>query len=98
MSRRSLNYLFFSMALTTTDKNLLIAAMERSIADACEAAGVGSLAAVETQVSALRTAFVADPSTVTGAQIDAAATALGKLVFPATSNIAAVFTEAKTAV
>ena len=72
--------------------------MERSIADACEAAGVVSLAAVETQVSGLRTAFAADPATVTGAQIDAAATALGKLTFPSLSNISAVFTEAKTAV
>ena len=86
------------MALTNTDKNLAIASMERSIADACEAAGVVSLAAVETQVSGLRTAFAADPATVTGAQIDAAATALGKLTFPSLSNISAVFTEAKTAV
>ena len=72
--------------------------MDRSIADACEAAGVASLASIETQVSGLRTAYTADPATVTGAQIDAAATALGKLVFPSLSNISAVFTEAKTAV
>lgn len=86
------------MALTNTDKNLAIASMERSIADACEAAGVATLAAVESQVSALRTAYASDPATVTGAQIDAAATALGKLVFPSLSNISAVFTEAKSAV
>ena len=86
------------MALTATDKNLAIAAMERSVADACEAAGVGSLSAVETQITALRAVFQTDPATVTGAQIDAAATALGKLVFPSLSNISAVFTEAKTAV
>ena len=86
------------MALTNTDKNLAIAAMERSVADACEAAGVVSLAAVESQVSALRTAYAADPSTVTGAQIDAAAVALSKLVFPSLSNISPVFTEAKSAV
>ena len=86
------------MALTNTDKNLAIASMERAIADACEAAGVVSLAAVETQVSGLRTAYATDPATVTGTQIDTAATALGKLVFPSLSNISAVFTEAKTAV
>ena len=86
------------MALSNTDKNLAIAAMERSIADACEAAGVATLAAVETLVTGLRTAFTTDPATVTGTQIDAAATALGKLVFPSLSNISAVFTEAKTAV
>ena len=86
------------MALTNTDKNLAIAAMERSVADACEAAGVASLAAVETQVYSLRTAFTTDPATVTGAQIDAAATALGKLTFPSLSNISAVFTEAKNSV
>ena len=72
--------------------------MERSIADACEAAGVATLAAVESLVSALRMAYASDPATVTGAQIDAAATALGKLVFPSLSNISAVFTEAKSAV
>lgn len=72
--------------------------MERSVADACEAAGVASLAAVENQVASLRTAFTTDPATVTGAQIDAAATALGKLTFPSLSNISAVFTEAKTSV
>ena len=86
------------MALTNTDKNLAIASMERSIADACEAAGVASLAAIETQVTGLRTAFATDPAAVTGAQIDAAATALGKLTFPSLSNISAVFTEAKSAV
>lgn len=86
------------MALTATDKNLAIASMERSIADAVEAAGVVSLSALETQIAALRTAFNTDPATVTGAQIDAAAVALGKLVFPSLSNISAVFTEAKTAV
>lgn len=86
------------MALTATDKNLAIASMERSIADAVEAAGVASLSALETQIAELRTAFTTDPNTVTGAQIDAAAVALGKLVFPSLSNISAVFTEAKTAV
>ena len=72
--------------------------MERSLADALESAGVASMAALESQISGLRTAFTIDPATVTGAQIDAAATALGKLVFPSLSNISAVFTEAKTAV
>lgn len=86
------------MALTATDKNLAISAMERSIADACEAANVASMASVETQIAALRTAFASDPATVTGAQIDAAATMLSKLVFPSFTNITAVFTEAKAAV
>ena len=86
------------MALTATDKNLAIASMERSVADALEAAGVASLSALETQITGLRTAYNTDPATVTGAQIDAAATSLGKLVFPSLSNISAVFTEAKTAV
>ena len=86
------------MQLTATDKNLAIAAMERSVQDALEAAGAVSLASIETDIAGLRAAFATDPANVTGAQIDAAAVKLSKLVFPSMSNISAVFTEARTAV
>lgn len=84
------------MALTATDKNLLIATMERYIQDGVEAAGVASLAALETSVSGLRTAFDADPATVTAVQINDVATKLKALTFPTLTTIAAVFTEATT--
>lgn len=84
------------MALTTQDKNLILATMERSLADGKEAAGVATLAEVETGITALRTAYTTDPATVTAAQLIAARTKLEKLVFPSMTNISGVFTEATT--
>ena len=84
------------MALTTQDKNLILATMERSLADGKEAAGVATLAEVETGITALRTAYTTDPATVTAAQPIAARTKLEKLVFPSMTNISGVFTEANT--
>ena len=86
------------MALSTQDKNVLIASIERSLADGKEAAGVATLAAIDTEVAGLRTKFTADPETVTGAEITTTNDKLTKLVFPRTDSIAAVFTEAKAAV
>ena len=82
------------MALSNQDKNLLIATMERSLADGKEAAGVATLAEVETGIAALRTAYTTDPATVTAAQLVAARTKLEKLVFPSLTNVTAVFSEA----
>lgn len=84
------------MALSTVDKNLLIATMERYIQDGVEAAGVASLAALESSVAGLRTAFTSDPATVTAAQINGVATQLKALTFPTLTTISAVFTEATT--
>ena len=84
------------MALTTQDKNLILATMERSLADGKEAAGVATLAEVETGITALRTAYTTDPAIVTAAQLIAARTKLEKLVFPSMTNISGVFTEATT--
>lgn len=84
------------MALSTQDKNLILATLERSLADGKEAAGVATLADVETGISALRTAYATDPATVTAAQLIAARTKLEKLVFPNMTNITSVFTEANT--
>ena len=86
------------MALSTQDKNVLIASIERSLTDGKKAAGVVTLAAIDTEVAGLRTKFAADPDTVTGAEIVAANDKLTKLVFPRTDTIAAVFTEAKTTI
>ena len=82
------------MALSNTDKNLLIATMERFLQDGCESAGVTNLAALETSVTGLRTAFTTDPATVTAAQIDTAADKLKALKFPTLTTIADVFAEA----
>lgn len=68
--------------------------MERFLQDGCESASVANLAALETAVSSLRTAFTTDPATVTAAQIDAAADKLKALKFPTLTTITDVFTEA----
>ena len=84
------------MALTATDKNLLIATMERYVQDGVEAAGVASLAALESSVAGLRTAYTTSPATVTAAQINDIATKLKALKFPTLVTISDVFTEATT--
>lgn len=84
------------MALTNQDKNLLIATLERSLADAKEAAGVATLSEIETGVTALRTAYDTDPATVSAAQLIAARDKMTKCVFPNLTNITSVFAEAAT--
>lgn len=84
------------MALSAIDKNLLISAMERGLGDAKEAAGVASLAALETEVTGLRTDYDADPATVTAAEIMAAYTKVSKFVIPTLASITAVISEATT--
>ena len=86
------------MAFTATDKNLLIATMERFIQDGVESSGAASLAALETEVSGLRTAFGTAPASVTPTQINAAYDKLRALRFPSLTTVSDVFTEASTAV
>lgn len=86
------------MAFTTTDKNLLIASMERFIQDGVESSGAASLAALESEVAGLRTAFTTDPATVTAAQINAAYDKLKALRFPSLTTVSDVFTEASAIV
>ena len=86
------------MAFTNTDKNLLIASMERFIQDGVESSGAASLAALETEVSGLRTAFGTAPESVTAAQINAAYDKLRALRFPSLTTVSDVFTEASAVV
>ena len=85
------------MAMTAVEKNVAIASMERSIEQAKENAGIATLAAMETEVSGLRTAFATDPGTVTDAQIATASQHLTALVFPNIDDVSAVFDEAEEA-
>lgn len=86
------------MAMTVIDKNLAIGSMERVIQDALEAAGIASMAALETEVAGLRTAFASNPSTVTDAAIGAAVTKLQKLKLPSVDDVSGVIDEAQAAV
>ena len=54
---------------TSTDKNLLIAAMESAIYHACVTANIVSLHAIETGVSSLRQRFDVDPASVSDAEV-----------------------------
>lgn len=84
------------MALSIQDKNVAIAAMERTIADAKEAAGIDMLAEIETSVGALRMAFTTDPATVTAVNLNNAKQKIDGLVFPRTDSLTSIFTEIKT--
>lgn len=86
------------MAFTNTDKNLLIATMERFIQDGVEACGAASLAALESEVAGLRTAFGTSPASVTAAQITAAYDKLKALRFPSLTTVSDVFTESASVV
>ena len=86
------------MAMTNVDKNVAIASMERVLQDAKEAAGIATLAALETEVAGLRTAFTTDPATATDAAIGAAATKLQKLKLPSVDDVSSVIDEAQAAV
>lgn len=85
------------MAMTSIEKNCAIASMERSIEQAKANAGIATLAALETEVSGLRTAYDADPATVTDAAIATAGQHLTNLVFPSVDDVSAVFDEAEEA-
>jgi len=60
--------------MTDIKKNELIAQLESAVEDAQTGAGVASLAEIETEVAALRTACTADPATVTETALVAART------------------------
>ena len=83
------------MPLSNIDKNLLICTMERSLADAKEAAEVSALSEIETAVSDLRTAYGTDPATVTAQNLVDASTKISNLSFPSLDNVRAVITEAQ---
>lgn len=84
------------MAFTNAEKNLLVAALEKSLEDAQEGAGVSaSLSEIETAIAALRTAYDTDPATCTAANIVAAIDMVQGCSFPSLSNHSAVITEAR---
>lgn len=85
------------MAMTAVEKNVAIASMERSIEQAKANAGIATLAAMETEVTGLRTAYDTDPATVTDAQVATAGQHLTALVFPSVDDVSAVFDEAEEA-
>jgi hypothetical protein len=83
------------MALSDNDKNLLITQLEVALDDAQAGAGVtSSLDEIETAIAALRTAYTADPASVTAqALLDAKAMVVG-CKFGDTGSATTVWAEA----
>lgn len=85
------------MAFTNSEKNLLVSALEKSLEDAQEGAGVSaSLSEIETAIAALRTAYDTDPDTCTAVNIVAAIDMVQGCTFPSLSNQSSVISEART--
>ena len=73
--------------LTSIKKNLIIAALEDSLLAGKKAAGVSTLADIETLLAALRSRLNADPDAVTDKSIWQMYVRLNALTFPSVSNI-----------
>jgi hypothetical protein len=83
------------MALTNSKKNELIAQLESALEDAQAGAGVtASLSEIETAIGALRTAYVADPATVTAQQLIDAKAMVEGCQFGSVSSSSNEWTEA----
>lgn len=78
--------------LTTIDKNLLIASLESALLYAQHSAGVDSLEDLTAQVAALRSAFTADPATVTDAQLETMLATLQALDIPDPAKLSRLLT------
>ena len=73
--------------LTYIKKNLIIAALEDSLLTGKKAAGIATLAEMETLLAALRSRVNADPDAVTDKSIWQMYARLNALKFPSVSNI-----------
>jgi hypothetical protein len=82
--------------MTTSEKNLAIATLERALESAKTLANIAAMSDIETGVAALRTAYDTDPATVTAAQIDTAADQVKAFRFPSLDSVRDVFTLADT--
>jgi len=84
------------MALSNIKKNELVAQLESAVEDAQEGSGVTtSLSEIETAVGALRTAYIADPDTVTAANLIAARAMIEGCNFGSLSSSSSEWTEAE---
>ena len=77
---------------TTIDKNLLIAALESALLYAQNSAGVTTLEDLTAQIAELRTAFSADPDTVTDDMLEAMIATLQALEIPDPAQLARLLT------
>ncbi len=83
------------MALSITEKNLLIASAERALIDAKDAAGISALSEIETAVTALRAAYVSNPDNVSASDIVTAIDMLQNLKVPSLTSMSDVIIEAR---
>lgn len=78
------------------EKQLAILQLKSIIADAKVSAGVADLGEYDTDVTALETAYAADPATVTAANIQALRTKISALSFGRTDSLSALWNEIAT--
>ena len=82
--------------LTTTDKELALTKLEKLLADAKERASVATVAALETDVAAVRTKFDADPATVTAVELNTAKNHIAAFYFDSAVSMSDIWTEINT--
>ena len=73
--------------MTVIEKNLIIAALECSLANGKAAAGITTLTDIETTLAALRTAYTTDPATVLEKDLWTFYTKFQRLQFPNVENL-----------
>jgi len=75
------------------EKQLAIAQLKKIIGDAKENAGITDLGEIDTELSALETAYATDPATVTATNIEALRNKIGSLSFAAVTSLSALWNE-----
>ena len=73
--------------MTVIEKNLIIAALECSLANGKAAAGITTLTDIETTLAALRTAYTTDPATVIEKDLWTCYERFRRLQFPSVENL-----------
>jgi hypothetical protein len=84
------------MGFDANEKNLAIAQLKKVIGDAKESAGIADLGEVDTDMTALETAYGTDPATVTATNIQALRDKIGNLSFAAPTSLTALWSEVQS--
>jgi len=81
------------MALENYEKEAALCMLEKVAADAKARAGITDLGEIDTEITALRTAFDADPDTCTPANLKATKDKIGALRFDSVNSTQSLWVE-----
>ncbi len=84
------------MALSTDEKGMAIYQLSKIITDAKDDGGVSNLGEIDTDIAALKTAFAANPSTVTAAALNALKNKVTLCKFSSVNSSTSLWTEVAT--